>query len=116
MKDDIKDLIKDKVQTDDNFRDAWELYEHLDYSGLIHELIDSNIDVYNSDLRIWAVNNYHYVDEAIEQGLTDACGDYHRLIQCGQYVQLSEEAHELVEELFNEMKGTYFNLVEEVAS
>ena len=116
MKDDIKDLIKDKVQTDDNFRDAGELYEHLDYSGSIHELIDSNIDIYNYDLRVWAVSNYDYVDEAIEQGLTDARGDYHRLIQCGQYVKLSEESYELVEELFNEMSGFYFNLVEEVTS
>jgi hypothetical protein len=57
MKDDLKDLISEKLTGDETFTDHWELYEALDYNGSVHELIDSNIDIYYYSLRQWAVDN-----------------------------------------------------------
>ncbi|MDB2699891.1 hypothetical protein N9Y51_04590 [Alphaproteobacteria bacterium] len=112
MREDIKDLMLNNVQTDDVFADSGELYDHLDYSGGVHEIIDSSIDVYYYDLRKWAVDNYDFIDEAIESGLVAEGCDFHTLIQVGQYVALNAEAVELVEELFQEYKNKLFKTVE----
>ena len=113
MKEDIKDLMLHNVQSDDVFADSGELYDHLDYSGGVHEIIDSSIDIYYYDLRKWAVDNYGFIDEAIESGVTNN-SDFHNMIQWGQYIALNAEAVELVEELFQEHDGKLFN-VKEVA-
>jgi hypothetical protein len=111
MKDDVKDLIGEKLTGDETFTDHWELYEHLDFDGSMHELIDSRIEMYNYPLRQWAVDNWEYIEEAISEGLTEGIGDdYHRLIQCGQFMQLCEEAREVVEELYAELDGKAFNV------
>lgn len=110
MKDDLKDLISEKLTGEETFTDHWELYEHLDFDGSVHELIDSNIDIYYYSLRRWAVENWPYVEDAINEGLTEGCTDYHELIQWGQYMQLSEEARDAVEELFTELDGELFNV------
>ena len=110
MKTDLRDLISEKLTGDETFTDDWELYEHLDHDGSVHELIDSNIDIYYYSLRQWAVDNWPYVEDAISEGLTEGCTDYHKLIQWGQYMQLSEEAREAVEELYNELDGELFNV------
>jgi len=114
MKNDIKDLLLNNIDSSDVFADSGELYDHLDYSGGVHEIIDSSIDVYYYDLRKWAVDNYDFIDEAIESGLVAEGCDFHTLIQVGQYVALNAEAIELVEELFTEHNGKLFN-VEQVA-
>lgn len=114
MKNDILDLIQNNVATDDIFNDSGELYDRLDYSGGVHEIIDSYIDIYYYDLRKWAVDNYNWIDEAIESGLTVENADFHALIQSGQYMALSQDAVEIVEELFEEYSGKLFN-VEKVA-
>jgi hypothetical protein len=110
MKDDLKDLISEKLTGDETFTDSWDLYEALDYDGSVNELIDSNIDIYYYQLRQWAVDNWAYVEDAISEGLTEGCTDYHKLIQLGQYMQLSEEASDAVEELFTELDGEVFNV------
>lgn len=121
LKDDLKDLINRKCEKGDTFADAWDLYQHLDYDGSVHELIDSYIDIYYTDLRKWAVDNYHYVEQAMDEGLcnglkahkTIECGDYiqyklegvpdfHQLIKSGQYLYYNELAYECIEELFTE--------------
>ena len=112
MREDIKDLMLNNVQTDDVFADSGELYEHLDFSGGVHEIIDSSIDIYYYDLRKWAVDNYDFIDEAIESGLVAEGCDFHTLIQVGQYVALNAEAVELVEVLFQEHNGKLFNAKE----
>ena len=114
MREDIKDLMLNNVQTDDVFADSGELYDHLDYSGGVHEIIDSSIDIYYYDLRKWAVDNYDFIEQAMEEGLCEGVTDFHALIQVGQYVALNAEAIELVEELFTEHNGKLFN-VREVA-
>ena len=111
MKDELKELLLNNVSADETFTDSGELYDHLDYSGGIHEIIDSNIDIYYYDLRKWAVDNYNWIDEAIESGLTGENADFHQLIQAGQYVALNQEAVELVEELFNEYGNKLFKVV-----
>ena len=62
------------------------LFDHIDDNGQIHELVDGLIDIYNYGLRQWAVDNYNWVEEAISEGLCEGVDDYHKLIQCGQYV------------------------------
>lgn len=110
MKADIKELIERTLEGDESFGDAWELYEHLDYSGGVHELIDSSIDIYYDDLRKWAVDGWMYVESAIEEGLCEDVTDYHKLIQCGQYMSLREDANQYIEDLFDELDGIAFNV------
>ena len=69
----------------------------MDYDGSLHELIDGKIDIYNYDLREWSVDNYEYVEQAMEEGLTGDETDFHKLIQCGQYVYYSEQVNEELE-------------------
>lgn len=102
MKEQIKDLIEYKELNLDDYSDAWELYDDLDYDGSVHELVDGMIDIYYYDIRKWAVDNWEYVEEAISEGLTDGCEDYHKLIQMGQYVYYRNQANDVIEEIYNE--------------
>ncbi len=86
---------------DDEYNEAYEIRELIDYDGSLHSLIDSNIDIYNYDLRKWSVDNYDYVSQAIEEGLTEGVTDFHKLIQSGQYCYYSEVANEALEEIAN---------------
>ena len=115
MKADIKELMDEKLMDGDGeygytFGDAWELYEHLDYSGGVHEIIDSYIDIYNYDLRKWAVDNYRFVEDAIAEGMCEGVSDYHKLIQAGQYMHLREESEQFITELYAEHDGIAFNV------
>lgn len=113
MEQQILDLIEYKNINIADFDDAYELQEELDYDGSLHELIDGNIDIYNYDLRQWAVDNYEYVEEAIAEGLCEGETDFHKLIQAGQYVYFREQANEAIEKIFNEFEPE--NDSEEVA-
>jgi hypothetical protein len=116
MKDDILDLLERNIEKDAVFTDAQDLYDHLDYDGSIHGIVDSHIDIYYYDLRKWAVDNYGYIEEALEEGLVEGVTDFHKLIQCGQFVQLTEQAHRYIEELYSEYDGVLFNVeTEELA-
>lgn len=113
MKEDIKDFMLNNVEADDILTDSHDLFEHLDFDGGIHELIDSHIDIYYYDLRKWAVDNYGFIEQAMEEGLCEGVTDFHKLIQFGQFVKLSIEAREIIEDLFIKYDGKLFN-VEEV--
>lgn len=115
MKADIKELMDEKLMDGDGeygytFGDAWELYEHLNYDGSVHELIDSSIDVYYYDIRKWAVDNWQFVEDAIDEGLCEGVTDYHKLIQLGQYISLRHDANQYIEDLFDELDGIAFNV------
>jgi hypothetical protein len=110
MKEDILDLLERNTEKGQVFAEAYDLYEHLDDDGSIHEIIDSHIGLYCYDLRKWAVDNYGYIEEALEEGLAEGVTDFHKLIQCGQYVQLTEQAHRYIEELYEELDGKLFNI------
>ena len=112
MKAELKDLILNNVNTDEVLLTSHDLYDHLNYSGLVDELIDSSIDIYYYDLRKWAVDNYDFIDQAISDGIAGGDDDFHKLIQMGQYVSLSEDAHTYLEELFEENDGKLFNIKE----
>ena len=120
MKEDIKELM-DRKLIDANgeygytFDNAWELYEHLDYDGSVHQLIDGSIDIYYYDIRKWAVDNWQFVEDAIEEGLCEGVADYHKLIQAGQYMSLREDAQQYVEELYKWHNGISFNIEEVTA-
>ncbi len=109
MKNEILDLIKETVVGDEKIDSGEVLYDLLDYSGRLHEIIDSHIDIYHYDLRIWAVENWEHIEDAIEEGICEGVNDYHKTIQAGQYIALSEYARCCVDELFNEYNGVLFN-------
>ena len=110
MKADIKELIERTLEGDESFSNALELYEHLDYDGSLHELIDSSIDIYYYDIRKWAVDNWQFVEDAMDEGLCEDVTDYHKLIQCGQYISLRNDANQYIEDLFDELDGIAFNV------
>ena len=112
MRQELEDLMLNTVRADEGFTDWHHLYEQLDYSGGVHEIIESNIDIYYYDLRKWAVDNYHYIEQAMEEGLCERVTDFHKLIGWGQYVALNEEAMQIIEDLFNENKNKFFKVVE----
>ena len=109
MKNEILDLIKETLVGDEKIDSSDVLYDLLDYSGRLHEIIGSQIDIYHYDLRVWAVENWMYVEDAIEEGICEGVNDYHNMIQAGQYIALSEDARCCVDELFNEYNGVLFN-------
>lgn len=87
-------------------RDELEL-DNLDYSGAVHEKIDSSVDIYNKDLCNWVGKNtnWTYVEEAISEGLADG-KDFMRSIMAGQYLQIQEEVYmelDEVQKLVNDM-------------
>jgi len=86
-----------------------EIIEHLepsdlDYSGACHEQIDSMIDIYNYDLRKWAVDNWEWCEQAVENGLTDGT-DYHKMIQCGQYEYYNDQFYSALDDLTSELEN-----------
>jgi len=101
MENQVKELIAYKEIDLNDFADHHDLYQKLDYDGSLHEIVDGNIDIYYYDLRKWAVENYNYIDDAIEEGLCEG-SDFHKQIQSGQYVKLNEEMNEVVEKIFKE--------------
>jgi hypothetical protein len=93
---DIKNLIKEKNLKLADFRDQYDLKDTLDYDGSLHSIIDSYIDIYNYDLRKWAVEHYDEIEEAMEEGLAEGVTDFHQLIRVGQYNYISKEADYLI--------------------
>ena len=60
MKDDIKELLLNNIDSRDELADSGELYDHLDYSGGLHEIIDSNIDIYLNYLMMYVLDKQDY--------------------------------------------------------
>lgn len=105
FKTEILEMVTDKEVDMTDINNDYELYDALDYDGSIHEMIDKNIDIYYHDLRQWAVDNYDYVEDAVNEGLVDTSDfDYHKAIQWGQYVYLREVANDALTEAFNELQ------------
>ena len=96
------------------------LYEYDEIEGeafydcvwdFIMELADSRVDIYYYNLRQWAVDNWEYVEDAMDEGLTEDIKDHHKLIQIGQYYKheqdLREDLHYLMEEIKEAAKDFY---------
>lgn len=105
MKEDIKQAISYKSLDLNDYDDHSDLYDALSDDGTIHEIIDGMIDIYYYDLRKWAVDSYEYAEQAIEEGFIDMNNfDYHKAIQCGQYIYWQEESFDMVRTVFDELK------------
>jgi hypothetical protein len=109
MREEILEAMDEKGIILSEMADAHSLYEALDYDGRLHEIIDSYICIYYYELRAWAVDNWEFVEEAIEEGLCEGVSDYHKMIQVGQYVSLRYYAFDAVESIYNDF-------IEEVAA
>ena len=85
-KNDLVDLLEfkgDNFENLENLRDYFNDDDMLDY---ITELSDSKVDIYNYNLRQWSVDNYNYIEDAVEEfGLDPKNFDFHKLIMMGQY-------------------------------
>ena len=99
-KQDIKDIIEHKEIDMSELSSHYDLISDLDYDGSLDEYIDSCIDIYYYSLRQWSVDNWEYVEQAMEE--FGANEDHHKNIQMGQYLQLTEQAHEIIKEIFDE--------------
>lgn len=53
-----------------------------------HEIIDSCVDIYTTDLYEWGKRFGHYVDEAREQGVIEGTEPIERQLMAGQFIQL----------------------------
>lgn len=103
--DDAKEQLKEYYNTKKELKEAIENDEIYD---TLHEIADSNVDVYTNQLLEWVKDNYHYVEEAIDEfgHATDRDGkpDFIRQIMQGQYQQNMEALNKAVEELKEELK------------
>ena len=107
MKDQIKELFNTKLSEllQDNDQcdiEVYDIIDAMDYSGELHAIIDGEIDIYYHDLRQWAVDNWEYCEDAMNEGICDGT-DYHAMIQAGQFMKYSEDANEYITELFEEL-------------
>ena len=97
-----------------------ESYNDIDYDSLhneafafIHELADARVEIYYYKIRQWAVDgtNWQYVEDAMDEGLTEGVTDYHKLIQIGQYYKIEQELRDnlcnLVEEIKDDAREYY---------
>ena len=81
------------------------LEDDINYNGAVDDMIDDYIDIYYRSLREWAVNNYHYIEDAlVEFGTSE---DYHKDIQMGQYKFYSEEIYSCINEMIKYIKDNY---------
>jgi hypothetical protein len=81
-------------------------YGELDYSGSLHENIDSNVDIYYKDLREWFAksDNFKWIEQATEEGLCEGA-DIHQSIQAGQYLYYQDQVIRRLEELVEEVES-----------
>ena len=103
MKQTILDAIEYKEINLADLTDASELYETLTYDGTLYEIAEGFVDIYYYNIRQWAVDNYDWVETAIQEGLVDMENfDFHNAIQAGQQLMLEDEARDFVEEIYTE--------------
>ena len=103
---DLSDLLNNQ-----DFEDFGELIKYLnsyETSHLITELADSKVDIYYYDLRQWSVDNYEYIEKAVDEFGADLKNfDFHRLIQQGQFYAYNNEFYQLISEFTSYLKSNY---------
>lgn len=90
----LNKMIELKNGLDDEVLDLFDT--GVDYNSnyyiddMISEVVDSFVDIYNSDLLDWAKNNYEYIEEALDEfgTPTDSNGraDFLKMISQGEYL------------------------------
>jgi len=103
MKESILELIAYKELDLADYSGVHDLREALDYDGSLHQLIDSNVEIYTHKLWLWAAENYEHVDQAIEEGLADLSKGIVPALMAGHFMQLTEESNEALGEIFKEL-------------
>lgn len=107
-KNDLMDLLSGYSFEDFNY-----LIDYLDdndnnYIGdNISSLSDSKIDIYYHSLREWAVDNYSYIEDAMDEYGTPDKFDFHKCIQLGQYYAYNNEFYVLISEFKDYIESTY---------
>ena len=116
-KSDLGDLLNNYT-----FNNKDELIDYLNdddgnYIGdTITELADSKIDCYYHSLREWAVDNYHYIEDAISEfGVDTKEPDFHKMIQQGQFHAFNNEFYTLVSEFKDYIESLEFKDEDEEA-
>lgn len=92
------------------FNDFSELIEWLDDDAgdRISDLSDSMVDIYNYDLRKWSLNNYNYIEEAVEEfGYDSKNFDFHKVIQLGQFYAYNNEFYEMISQFKQYIKNNF---------
>lgn len=114
-KSDLNDLLNNH-----DFNDFDELLSYLNdedgnyITDSLNELSDSKVDCYYHSLRTWAVDNYGYIEDAVnEYGMKEF--DFHKSIQLGQYKAYSDEFYTLISE-FKDYVEELQNDIEEGAN
>ena len=97
----------DEKMTYNEFNDFNELVEWLDSNDDSHEYADSMVDIYYYDLRNWAVENYEYIEEAIDELGAPEPFDFHKAIQYGQYHKYCQDIYEDCQEFKAYLEETY---------
>ncbi len=81
------------------------LQDTINDNGAIDEMIDNKIDIYYHNLRQWFVDNYDYVDQAVDEfGKSE---DIHKDIQMGQYLYYSELVYESINDMVTFIEEKY---------
>ena len=104
-KTDLQDLLSNQ-----KFEDFQELIDWLedDASDTISELADSKVDIYYYELRKWSVDNYSYIEDAIQEfGVDTKNPDFHKMIQSGQYLAYSNEFYTLASKFKDYIEDNY---------
>ncbi len=106
-KEDIIEIINNNFE-DNRMDDLIEWMEDdIEHNGSISELADSYIDVYYYDLRVWAVDNYEYIEDAMDEFGMPEKFDFHKAIQQGQYVKYQEDIYECISNMIEHIKENY---------
>jgi hypothetical protein len=109
MKKDIRELIIDRLEVDETIDDAKELYDRLNFDSSMDRIIESNIDTLHSDLSEWAVDNKHWIERTLEDGVCARDAGYYERIHAGQWLSLKADVQATVSSVYRELNGVAFN-------
>jgi hypothetical protein len=116
---DLMDLLDFEIDTK-NFDEDFERFDGANWGLMINflqdgaddainDLSDSKVDIYNHDLRVWAVDNYDYIEEAVEEyGFDYKTFDFHKLIQLGQFYAYNMEFYTLKNLFLDYLEGVNY--------
>jgi hypothetical protein len=117
---DLMDLLAFEIDCK-NFDEDFERFDGANLEAMLHflqdgaddainELSDSKVDIYNHDLRVWAVDNYDYIEEAVEEyGYDDKNFNFHKLIQLGQFYAYNMEFYTLKNLFLDYLEGVNYD-------
>jgi hypothetical protein len=108
------DDFLDMLNINYTFESLYDLMDCLNDSGSyylgdkISEYCDDiMVDIYYYTLREWAVDNYGYIEEAVDAFGIGEKFDFHGVIQQGQYLAYTQEMNELVSKFLEYIENNY---------